>query len=64
MPECESCGAHISEKYARVCGDNDDRVSACPNCPGTCGGDWHLRDTAPPQHAVATTDGGETAESN
>ncbi|MFD1515652.1 DUF7563 family protein [Halomarina rubra] len=29
---CENCSAAVSTQYARVLGDNDDTVHACPNC--------------------------------
>lgn len=29
---CQRCGAHVSETFRRVCGDNDDNVFACPQC--------------------------------
>jgi NAD-dependent SIR2 family protein deacetylase len=61
MPECQSCGEHVSDRYARVCGDNEGRVTACPNCPGVKGTGTHLRNTAPPQHSVS---GGDSAESD
>jgi hypothetical protein len=31
MPECQ-CGAHVSETFARVLGDNDGAVHACFEC--------------------------------
>jgi hypothetical protein len=32
MPHCENCDGHVTEQYARVVGDNDDTVHACPAC--------------------------------
>ena len=29
---CENCGRQVSPRYARVFGDNDDRIFGCPNC--------------------------------
>lgn len=29
---CEGCGEHVTTDFARVFGDNDDRVHACHNC--------------------------------
>lgn len=29
---CLNCGGHVTSEFRRVCGDNDDRVHACPNC--------------------------------
>ncbi|WP_445668786.1 DUF7563 family protein [Natronoarchaeum rubrum] len=48
MTYCQSCGAHVSDRFARVCGDNDGRVWNCPECTSGCQ-DRHLRQTAPPQ---------------
>jgi len=31
-PECQNCGAHVSERFARVMGDEDGTVHACPRC--------------------------------
>jgi hypothetical protein len=32
MSECRNCGAHVSENFARVYGDNSGRVHACIAC--------------------------------
>ena len=32
VSECDGCGEEISEHYARVLGDNNDRVDACLSC--------------------------------
>jgi len=32
MRQCNNCGEHVSEQFARVFGDNDDEVFACNNC--------------------------------
>jgi hypothetical protein len=29
---CQACGSHVSADFARVSGDNDDRVWACHSC--------------------------------
>ncbi|WP_199268509.1 DUF7563 family protein [Halomarina oriensis] len=29
---CTACDTPVSTQFARVMGDNDDRVHACPNC--------------------------------
>lgn len=29
---CKGCGAHASSEFARVLGDNDGNVHACPRC--------------------------------
>ena len=31
-PECQHCGAHVSERYARVYGDEDGVVHRCLHC--------------------------------
>jgi len=32
MRSCESCGSEVSSDYARVFGDNQGQVHACPDC--------------------------------
>ncbi|NHN49318.1 hypothetical protein G9464_17235 [Halostella sp. JP-L12] len=32
MPSYLNCGAHVTEQFARVLGDNEDDVHACPEC--------------------------------
>lgn len=49
MPEC-SCGAFVSEAFARVFGDNEDKVYGCIRCENKRG-----------IGARETTTGGETA---
>lgn len=29
---CMNCGAHVTNLFARVMGDNEDRVHGCPQC--------------------------------
>jgi hypothetical protein len=29
---CERCGFEVGAEFARVLGDNDDRIHACPQC--------------------------------
>ena len=29
---CRACGEHVTPQFARVFGDNDDAVRACPAC--------------------------------
>lgn len=36
MAYCD-CGAHVSDDYARVFGDNSDDVVKCMNCTDTYG---------------------------
>lgn len=31
---CWNCGAHVTGRFARVMGDNDDDVFGCPRCQG------------------------------
>lgn len=31
MPVCD-CGKHVTERFAKVFGDNDDEVHSCPRC--------------------------------
>lgn len=31
---CWNCGAHVTPRFARVMGDNDNQVHACPRCNG------------------------------
>jgi hypothetical protein len=32
VTRCRECGDSVSDSFARVFGDNDDRVHACPTC--------------------------------
>lgn len=32
MPDCDHCGMHISEQFARVFADPRGEVHACPDC--------------------------------
>jgi hypothetical protein len=32
MQQCNNCGEHVTERFARVFGDNDDEVFACTSC--------------------------------
>ena len=32
MPECDNCGAFVTEAFARVFGDNSDNVQGCIEC--------------------------------
>lgn len=31
-PQCRNCGSYVSESFARVFGDNDDRIHHCLHC--------------------------------
>lgn len=33
MSECENCGGFVTDNYARVFGDNENRVHECRHCP-------------------------------
>ncbi|MDY6817599.1 MAG: hypothetical protein SVG88_02970 [Halobacteriales archaeon] len=37
MPECDYCGAHVSERFARVFADEYGRIGACPDCSANAG---------------------------
>lgn len=32
MQYCTNCNSEVSEQFARVLGDNDDEIHACPAC--------------------------------
>ncbi|WP_135823041.1 DUF7563 family protein [Halostella litorea] len=32
MDECQNCGAPVSDRFARVFGDNNDQLKTCKNC--------------------------------
>lgn len=37
MPICETCGQHVSKRFATVVGDNENRIDACVSCgEGRC----------------------------
>lgn len=38
MSECTNCGGFVTDAYARVFGDNDDRVHECRHCPSDATG--------------------------
>lgn len=37
MPRCDHCGAHVSDRFARVFADEDGRLNACPSCSPNAG---------------------------
>jgi hypothetical protein len=37
MPACDNCGAHVSEDFRRVFGDQRGRLFACPACAANAG---------------------------
>jgi len=37
MPTCDHCNAHVSDRFARVFGDEDGQIRACPNCSSNAG---------------------------
>lgn len=39
MAKCKRCGSYVSDTYARVFGNNEDDVYACPSCERSRGMD-------------------------
>ncbi len=39
MSTCNRCGSYVSESYAKVFGNNEDEVYACPSCERSRGMD-------------------------
>lgn len=37
MPQCNHCDAHVSDRFARVFGDEYGTVRACPSCSANAG---------------------------
>lgn len=37
MPDCDYCGGHVSEQFARVFADENGRIYACPGCSANAG---------------------------
>jgi len=37
MPACDNCGAHVSDDFERVFGDERGQVFACPSCAANAG---------------------------
>jgi hypothetical protein len=37
MPECNHCGAHVSDRFARVFADEYGQIHACPSCSANAG---------------------------
>jgi hypothetical protein len=37
MPECVTCGEHVSRQFARVFSDDRGDVHACPSCASNAG---------------------------
>jgi len=35
MPNCNSCGGHVTKQFVRVFGNNEDEVYGCGNCMAT-----------------------------
>jgi hypothetical protein len=47
MSECDHCGAHVSEQFARVFADEVGRIHACPSCSANAGIAEVARERAP-----------------
>ncbi|WP_425433313.1 DUF7563 family protein [Haloarcula rubra] len=47
MPNCNHCGRHVSERFARVFADTQGRILACPNCSATAGIAQTVRERIP-----------------
>jgi len=37
MSQCDHCGSHISDRFARVFADEFGQVFACPSCSANAG---------------------------
>ncbi|MDZ7701001.1 MAG: hypothetical protein U5J98_02420 [Halobacteriales archaeon] len=37
MPECDHCGGHVSERFARVFTNEQGQLLACPSCSANAG---------------------------
>lgn len=37
MPDCDHCGAHVSDRFERVFADEQGRLRACPSCTANAG---------------------------
>jgi len=37
MPTCDHCGAHVSERFARVFADEHGEIHACVDCSANAG---------------------------
>lgn len=37
MPECNHCGSHVSDRFARVFADEKGRLHACTSCAANAG---------------------------
>jgi len=37
MSDCNYCGAHVSDRFARVFADEIGRIHACPSCSANAG---------------------------
>ncbi len=37
MPKCDHCGAHVSERFARVFADEHGEIHACVSCSANAG---------------------------
>ena len=37
MPQCDHCGEHVSDQFARVFADESGDLLACPSCSANAG---------------------------
>ncbi|UIP01521.1 hypothetical protein Hbl1158_15405 (plasmid) [Halobaculum sp. CBA1158] len=52
MPECVTCGSHVTERFARVFGDNRDVVRRCIACSRAA----DLDESGDPEEGAARAD--------
>lgn len=63
MPECQNCGATVSDAYARVFSPGDG-VNACPRCPDKVRAGGQVREARGSRENARAVDNvpGETGE--
>lgn len=47
MANCDHCGAHVSDRFARVFRDEEGRLDACPTCSANIGIEQVARERDP-----------------
>lgn len=57
MAECPSCGAHVTEDFGRVFGDNQNQIDGCRECMTAT--DIMKGHAAAARPTPAITDGGQ-----